>query len=322
MAPETRSRGTTGFPVSATTIRGRRARPDDTALIFYSSGTTGHPKGIELTGANLGRALATMYHLLDLDTDSVAMCPVPFFHVAGLGLALVTTLGGGALLLETIAGPLELVALMQEYKVTHAVAVPAVISVLTSPFRLCARQIGVPCSSWSTEPRRCHCPCCKTRPRSSGVVSCRAYGLTESTGGVTMLTPEDHRATDESTAHRLKSVGQPMFGVPIRIVDPVTLEDVPVGTRGEVVIGGAHVMKRYWRNEAATAATMLDGDWLRTGDGGSFDEDGYLYLHDRLKDMIVSGGENVYPAEVESVLSGHPGIREVAVVGVPLRSVG
>ncbi|XGU21068.1 hypothetical protein ACETU7_13475 [Rhodococcus sp. 3Y1] len=104
--------------------------------------------------------------------------------------------------------------------------------------------------------------------------------------------------------------------MPIRIVDPVTLEDVPVGTRGEVVIGGAHVMKRYWRNEAATAATMLDGDWLRTGDGGSFDEDGYLYLHDRLKDMIVSGGENVYPAEVESVLSGHPGIREVAVVGV------
>ncbi|MDJ0110796.1 AMP-binding protein, partial [Rhodococcus erythropolis] len=90
--------------------------PDDTALIFYSSGTTGHPKGIELTGANLGRALATMYHLLDLDTDSVAMCPVPFFHVAGLGLALVTTLGGGALLLKTIAGPLELVALMQEYR--------------------------------------------------------------------------------------------------------------------------------------------------------------------------------------------------------------
>ncbi|XGU21066.1 AMP-binding protein [Rhodococcus sp. 3Y1] len=151
---------------------GSSRRPDDTALIFYSSGTTGHPKGIELTGANLGRALATMYHLLDLDTDSVAMCPVPFFHVAGLGLALVTTLGGGALLLETIAGPLELVALMQEYKVTHAVAVPAVISVLTS-LPAVREADWVPCSSWSTEPRRCHCPCCKTRPRSSGVVSCR-----------------------------------------------------------------------------------------------------------------------------------------------------
>ncbi|MCJ0944947.1 long-chain-fatty-acid--CoA ligase [Rhodococcus erythropolis] len=294
---------------------GSSRRPDDTALIFYSSGTTGHPKGIELTGANLGRALATMYHLLDLDTDSVAMCPVPFFHVAGLGLALVTTLGGGALLLETIAGPLELVALMQEYKVTHAVAVPAVISVLTSlPAVREADWSALQFLVYGAAPMPL--PLLQDATEVFGCSFLQAYGLTESTGGVTMLTPEDHRATDESTAHRLKSVGQPMFGVPIRIVDPVTLEDVPVGTRGEVVIGGAHVMKRYWRNEAATAATMLDGDWLRTGDGGSFDEDGYLYLHDRLKDMIVSGGENVYPAEVESVLSGHPGIREVAVVGV------
>jgi acyl-CoA synthetase (AMP-forming)/AMP-acid ligase II len=107
-----------------------------------------------------------------------------------------------------------------------------------------------------------------------------------------------------------------MPGVEVRIVDPATLTDLPPGTRGEVWIGGGHVMRGYWHNPAATATTIVDG-WVRTGDGGSFDGDGYLYLHDRIKDMIVSGGENVYPAEVESVLTGHPDLAEVAVVGVP-----
>jgi acyl-CoA synthetase (AMP-forming)/AMP-acid ligase II len=100
-------------------------------------------------------------------------------------------------------------------------------------------------------------------------------------------------------------------------VDPVTLEDRATGERGEVLVAGSRVMKGYWRKPGQTAELMLPGGWLRTGDGGSFDADGYLYLHDRLKDMLISGGENVYPAEVESVLTGHPAVAEVAVVGVP-----
>jgi acyl-CoA synthetase (AMP-forming)/AMP-acid ligase II len=107
-----------------------------------------------------------------------------------------------------------------------------------------------------------------------------------------------------------------MPGVSLRVVDPVTLSDLPPGERGEVLIGGGHVMRGYWRNPGATSTTIVDG-WVRTGDGGSFDEDGYLYLHDRIKDMIVSGGENVYPAEVERVLAAHPHVLDVAVVGVP-----
>ena len=117
--------------------------------------------------------------------------------------------------------------------------------------------------------------------------------------------------------HRLRSAGRPMTGAPVRVVDPVTLADCAVGERGEVLVAGSRIMKGYWRKPDQTAEVLLPGGWLRTGDGGSFDADGFLYLHDRLKDMIVSGGENVYPAEVESVMTGHPDVAEVAVIGVP-----
>jgi acyl-CoA synthetase (AMP-forming)/AMP-acid ligase II len=104
-----------------------------------------------------------------------------------------------------------------------------------------------------------------------------------------------------------------MRGARVRVVDPVTLADCPAGQRGEVLVAGSRIMKGYWRKPGPTAEVMLPGDWLRTGDGGSFDTDGYLYLHDRLTDMIVTGGQNVYPAEVESVMTGHPAVAEVAV---------
>jgi acyl-CoA synthetase (AMP-forming)/AMP-acid ligase II len=97
-----------------------------------------------------------------------------------------------------------------------------------------------------------------------------------------------------------------MTGASVRVVDPVTLEDRPVGERGEVLVAGSRIIKGYWRKPEQTAEVMLPGGWLRTGDGGSFDAGGFLYLHDRLKDMIISGGENVYPAEVESLMTGHP----------------
>ncbi len=149
-----------------------------------------------------------------------------------------------------------------------------------------------------------------------GCAFLQSYGLTESTGGFTLLGPDDHVPAEEFE-HRLRSAGRPMRGSRVRVVDPVTLEDCPAGERGEVLVAGSRIMKGYWRKPGQTAEVMLPGGWLRTGDGGSFDADGFLYLHDRLKDMIVTGGENVYPAEVESVMTGHPAVAEVAVVGVP-----
>ena len=122
---------------------------------------------------------------------------------------------------------------------------------------------------------------------------------------------------EEKYEHRLHSAGRPMRGARVRVVDSAILADCPVGERGEVLVAGSRIMKGYWRQPGPTAEAVLPGGWLRTGDGGSFDADGFLYLHERLKDMIVSGGENVYPAEVESVMTGYPDIAEVAVVGVP-----
>jgi len=142
------------------------------------------------------------------------------------------------------------------------------------------------------------------------------YSLADIIRKRSATTPGDHVPAEEF-AHRLRSAGRPMRGARVRVVDPVTLEDRPVGERGEVLVAGSRIMKGYWRKPGPTAEVMLPGGWLRTGDGGSFDADGYLYLHDRLTDMIVTGGENVYPAEVESVMTGHPAVAEVAVVFRP-----
>ncbi len=144
----------------------------------------------------------------------------------------------------------------------------------------------------------------------------QAYGLTESTGTVTYLPEADHDPHG-STRHRLRSVGVPTPGTRIRIVDPASGRDVNHSEVGEIWIKGPTVMKGYWNMPEATAATIdLDG-WLRSGDAGYRDADNYIYVHDRVKDMIVSGGENVYPAEVENAIMSHPEVADVAVIGVP-----
>lgn len=299
----------------ATTDPGAQQEPGDTALIFYTSGTTGPAKGIELTGRNIGIALSPLQQIIQLDRTSVATAPIPFFHIAGIGLALVATLNGSALLLEGSASLAGLIELWQRRKVSHAVVVPAVLQVLINvPGVRDADFTALKYLIYGAAP--IPLPVLTTATEIFGCSFVQSYGLTESTGGITILTPDDHHPAP-GLESRLRSVGRPLPGSQVRIVDPATLEVLPVGERGEVLIGGDLVMKGYWRRPDATEAALLPGGWLRTGDGGSVDEDGYLFLHDRIKDMIVSGAENVYPAEVESVLSGHPDIAEVAVIGIP-----
>ncbi|MEM6266869.1 MAG: AMP-binding protein, partial [Pseudomonadota bacterium] len=139
------------------------------------------------------------------------------------------------------------------------------------------------------------------------------YGMTETSGTIVALDPEDH--VPEGSP-KMRSVGTPLPGVEIKIIDPDGTE-VPAGTVGEIATRSSKNMSRYWNNEGATAETIDADGWLRTGDAGYLDEDGYLYIHDRVKDMIISGGENVYPAEVENALYAHPKIADVAVIGVP-----
>ena len=140
----------------------------------------------------------------------------------------------------------------------------------------------------------------------------QVYGLTETTGAITLLPPEDH---DPSDARKLLSCGYAQHGVELRIVDDAGV-DVPVGKVGEIAVRSPQVMRGYWRLPDATKRA-IHGDWFFTGDAGYLDEKGYLFIYDRVKDMIVSGGENIYPAEVESALFGHPGVADVAVIGVP-----
>ena len=293
---------------------GATAGPDDTALILYTSGTTGLPKGVELTGRNLGCALRELHAGIGLDERSVGAAPIPFFHISGLGLLLAANLNGSQLLLDQVTDTPGLLRFLTSRRVTHAAVVPTVLQrLLALPEARTADWSALSHIVYGASP--IPLPVLRAAVDVIGCSFVQSYGLTESTGGFTLLGPADH-VPGEDVAHRLRSAGRPMTGARVRIVDPVTLADVAPGERGEVLVAGSRVMKGYWRKPEQTAEVILPGGWLRTGDGGSFDADGFLYLHDRLKDMLVSGGENVYPAEVESVLTGHPAVAEVAVVGV------
>jgi long-chain acyl-CoA synthetase len=144
----------------------------------------------------------------------------------------------------------------------------------------------------------------------------QAYGLTETTGGVVNLPPSDHDPNGPNK-HRLRSCGVPGPGVEIRIVDNDSGRDCEQGEVGEIWIRSAQVMAGYWKRPEDTAKAITADGWFKSGDAGYVDADGYVYIHDRVKDMIVSGGENVYPAEVENVLMSHPAIADVAVIGIP-----
>jgi long-chain acyl-CoA synthetase len=156
----------------------------------------------------------------------------------------------------------------------------------------------------------------KASLRTFGCPLFGVYGLTETTGGVIQLAPEDHDP-DGPREHLLRSAGKPQPWIEMRVVDPRTEAECRPGEVGEVWLRGPNVMAGYFNRPQETAATITPDGWLRTGDGGYVDEEGFLFLTDRIKDMVVSGGENVYPVEVEEVLSQHPGVAEVAVIGVP-----
>jgi acyl-CoA synthetase (AMP-forming)/AMP-acid ligase II len=143
----------------------------------------------------------------------------------------------------------------------------------------------------------------------------QVYGMTEQSGAVSLLPPEDH--VDPAVAHRLVSAGKPIPGVEIEIREPGTGERLPTGQAGELWVRSEQQMGGYWGKPDATAAAITPDGWLRSGDGGHMDGDGYIYITDRIKDLIISGGENIYPAEIERVLAEHAAIQDVAVIGVP-----
>jgi len=294
---------------------------DDTALQLYSSGTTGRPKGVMLTNPNLFGLLPAGVALWGIDADSVNLAAMPMFHIGGSGWALAGQFAGATTVLMRELDPARLVALVGRERVTHGFLVPAVLQfmlmvpgVAEADFSS-LRMLAYGASPISDDVLR----------RSIETFGCdfwQVYGLTETTGAIVNLPPEDHDLAGPNR-HRLRSCGVAGPGVELRIVDHATGRDIAPGAGGdepevgEILVRGIQVMKGYWNQPAATADAVDADGWFRTGDAGYLDADGYLYIHDRVKDMIVSGGENVYPAEVENVLMGHPGIADVAVIGVP-----
>jgi acyl-CoA synthetase (AMP-forming)/AMP-acid ligase II len=289
--------------------------PDSVMLILYSSGTTGLPKGVMLTNSNLSYIPRMARELFRMSPASVHLVASPLFHIGGAGTGMTTvTLGGRTVIVQDVK-PAGILETIERERVTHAFFVPAVIQrLIESPE---ARELDLSSLELIAYGAA---PMSETLLRSAletlgcGFVGC--YGMTETAGTVVSLPPEDH-VPDGPRARLLRSVGKTLPWHEVRVTNLATGEEASCGEVGEIWVRSGMNMKGYFKQPETTAQTLRQDGWLRTGDGAYQDEEGYFFLTDRLKDMIISGGENVYPAEVENVLAAHPAVAEAAVIGVP-----
>jgi long-chain acyl-CoA synthetase len=293
---------------------GGRGEADDAVLQMYTSGTTGVPKGVLTTHRNLAAATLNS-DSWRFDPDSVSLTPLPMFHVGGIGWTYLGLTEGATTILVSEFDAAQVLDLLEREHVTNAVFVPTILDMLASVPGASDRDYSALRSiAYGAAPITT--PVLKAALRTFGCPLFGVYGLTETTGGVVQLDPSDHDP-EGPREHLLRSAGRPRPWVELRVVDRETGEDRAAGEVGEVWMRGPNVMKGYANRPAETAAALASDGWLRTGDGGFLDDEGYLFLTDRIKDMIVTGGENVYPVEVEEVLAQHPAVAEVAVIGVP-----
>ncbi|KAF0119810.1 MAG: acyl-CoA synthetase (AMP-forming)/AMP-acid ligase II [bacterium] len=289
---------------------------EDVAVQMYTSGTTGRPKGVLLTHKNL--ILMYMSRIIDLklDQNDVFLSSLPFFHTAA-EYALITLYIGGALVIHSSFDPGRFLEAIEKERVTVTGGVPAMVNFLLQHMEKHPRDYdfsSLRIFAYGAAPM----PVTLAR-RTIETFKCdiyQSYGITEASPGVTLLRPEDHvlDGSDEK-ARRLASCGKEIFNVEVRVVDGEGV-DVRHGEVGEIIVRSDSVMKGYWKLPKETAETIRDG-WLHTGDMGTVDEKGYIFIVDRRKDMIISGGENIYPREVEEVLYTHTAILEAAVIGIP-----
>jgi long-chain acyl-CoA synthetase len=295
---------------------GTSGAESDTAFQLYSSGTTGRPKGVMLSNSNFFSLLPLAKDIWELDADAINLIAMPLFHIGGGGWAIAGMYEGCTSVILRELDPAALISLIEDHGITHAFLVPAVLQFMlmvpgVADADYSSLKVFVYGASPISEEVLAKCvemfkPC----------KFWQAYGLTETTGAIVNLPPEDHDPTGPNR-HRLRSCGVAGPGVELRIVGDDGVTALGPNEVGEIWIRSPQNMVGYWHLPEETAKALTDDGWFKSGDAGYLDDDGYLYIHDRVKDMIVSGGENVYPAEVENVLMKHPAIADVAVIGVP-----
>jgi long-chain acyl-CoA synthetase len=271
---------------------------------------------VQLTNASVLGRMGEMDEYWRIDADSVSLLAMPLFHIGGTGMALLALLPGSTTVMLPEVDPVRIAKIIPERRITNVFLVPAVIQfVLDAPGTedadwTCLRAILYGASPITDAVLR----------RAMDRFRCdfiHLYGITETSGTVTQLQPEFHDPAGRPEL--LRSCGRPFPWNELLVVspdDPESRTQLPDGEVGEILIRSVQVMKGYWRQPSETAAAVASDGFFRTGDAGYL-RDGFLYLHDRIKDMIVSGGENIYPAEIENVLAGHPAVADVAVIGVP-----
>lgn len=296
-------------PANATPVE---REDDDTAVILYTSGTTGTPKGAELTHANMRKNAEAALGLFGLGEDAVALGALPLFHSFGQTCGLnATILAGGILTLIPRFEPGKALEIIQRDKVNVFEGVPTMFGAMlhhpdadsfdTSTLKVCA-------SGGSAMPVEVM----KAFEEKFGAKVLEGYGLSETSPVASFNHPDKERKPG--------SIGTPIAGVEMKVVDD-DRNEVPAGEVGEIAIKGHNVMKGYWNRADATADAIKDG-WFLTGDMAKVDEDGYFFIVDRKKDLIIRGGYNVYPREIEEVLYEHPAVREAAVVAMPHPDLG
>lgn len=303
------------YAPAAATAGHYAATPNDIAVQLYTSGTTGRPKGVMLAHRNFTSGIhanqtANLSWNKWRDGDA-ALQAMPVSHISGTGWGIIAVHYGATCYIQRQFDLDLTFDMITRYRISKIFLVPAALQFLvrhpraaTTDFS-CIREMGYGASPIPL-------PLLRECIRVLGCGFVQFYGMTETTGTIVALPPDDHTT---EVAPRMRAAGKPLPWVEVRIVDANDIE-LPRGEVGEIVTRSGANMVGYWNRPDETARIIRDG-WLHTGDAGYMDADGYVYIHDRVKDMIISGGENVYPAEVESALSEHPAIAEVAVIGIP-----